>query len=188
MENASKAFIIAGAVLIAILIIGVAVRMFTSASDVTKTYDNQMQAIESSNFNSQFTKYVGAVQVGGTVQQYATIHDIITCANFAKNYNNEMQEDPTSAEGLVDPTHLTIELQGSTSSTKIEHLENKTEEAYIYLIRNCYYGDNIKPNVNDIISFEIEIKSQNSLGRINYVIFKTDDSRVNNAISIANSL
>ncbi len=63
MENASKALLIGGATLIAILILGVAVTMFRSASGVTETYDSQMQAIDSSNFNSQFTKYYGATRV-----------------------------------------------------------------------------------------------------------------------------
>ena len=42
MENASKALLMAGGVLIAILVLSLATRLFKSAYSVSKTYDDQM--------------------------------------------------------------------------------------------------------------------------------------------------
>ncbi len=70
MENASKALLIGAGVLLAILILNVATRMFHSASEVTETYDNQMQSTETRGFNANFTKYYGAPKEG---RNYTTI-------------------------------------------------------------------------------------------------------------------
>lgn len=57
MENASKALIIAGAILLAILLISLGIKVFTQAQDVTK--NSGMLKAEINAFNSQFTKYEG---------------------------------------------------------------------------------------------------------------------------------
>ena len=57
MENASKALIIAGAILLAILLISLGIMVFTQAQDVTK--NSGMSKAEINAFNSQFTKYEG---------------------------------------------------------------------------------------------------------------------------------
>lgn len=57
MENASKALIIAGAILLAILLISLGIMIFTQAQDVTK--NSGMSKAEINAFNSQFTKYEG---------------------------------------------------------------------------------------------------------------------------------
>ena len=65
MENASKALLIAGAILLAILIIGVGIAVFTNAQG---TIDSSMIAMteqEISAFNSKFLMYEGE-KVSGT--------------------------------------------------------------------------------------------------------------------------
>lgn len=57
MENASKALIIAGAILLAILLISLGIMIFNQAQDVTK--NSGMSKAEIQSFNSQFTKYEG---------------------------------------------------------------------------------------------------------------------------------
>lgn len=57
MENASKALIIAGAILLAILIISLGIMIFSQAQDATK--NSGMSKAEIQSFNSQFTKYEG---------------------------------------------------------------------------------------------------------------------------------
>ena len=60
MENASKALIIAGSVLIAILLIAMGVRVFSASSGTEKAQEETMKAAEISTFNSRFTQYVGS--------------------------------------------------------------------------------------------------------------------------------
>lgn len=57
MENASKALIIAGAILLAILLISLGIYIFTGAQDVTK--NSGLDAQEVSVFNSAILKYEG---------------------------------------------------------------------------------------------------------------------------------
>lgn len=57
MENASKALIIAGAILLSILIIALGIYVFNMAKGATNT--NALDELEVRNFNSEFTNYSG---------------------------------------------------------------------------------------------------------------------------------
>ena len=63
MENASKALIIAGAILLAILLISLGIMIYTQASGVVNT--NAMSEVEISSFNKKFTQY-GSSNVRGS--------------------------------------------------------------------------------------------------------------------------
>lgn len=78
MENATKALLIAGGVLIAIIIISVLVITLQKTGNVSKSYDKTVQTEEVTTFNSNFTKYLG---------QKITIHEVVTICNFAQNNN-----------------------------------------------------------------------------------------------------
>ena len=65
MENASKALIIAGAILLAILIISLGILIYNQASSVVT--DNSMDEVAISTFNNKFTNYAGS-QRGSTVR------------------------------------------------------------------------------------------------------------------------
>ena len=57
MENASKALIIAGAILLSIAIIGIGMYVFNMASGTINQANMSGQEIEA--YNSEFTKYEG---------------------------------------------------------------------------------------------------------------------------------
>ena len=57
MENASKALIIAGAILLAILIISLGILIYNQASGVVA--NNTMSEVDIQTFNQKFTQYVG---------------------------------------------------------------------------------------------------------------------------------
>ena len=65
MENASKALIIAGAILLAILIISLGIYIFTQASEITKS--NNLNEVEILNFNEKFKSFEGENVRGGEV-------------------------------------------------------------------------------------------------------------------------
>lgn len=60
MENASKALIIAGAILLSILLISLGIYIFTQAQTVVN--GSGMTKAEVSSFNSQFLKYEKAIK------------------------------------------------------------------------------------------------------------------------------
>ena len=65
MENASKALIIAGAILLSILIIALGIYVFNMAKGVTDT--KALDDLEIQQFNQQFTSYRGQVIGSGVV-------------------------------------------------------------------------------------------------------------------------
>ena len=65
MENASKALIIAGAILLAILLISLGIMIFNQAQDTVN--NSGMSQAEISAFNNQFLKYEGT-QKGSVVK------------------------------------------------------------------------------------------------------------------------
>lgn len=75
MENATKALLIAGGVLIAIIIISVMVITFKKTGNISKTYDKTINQEDVTKFNENFTKYLN---------KELTIHQAITITNFAK--------------------------------------------------------------------------------------------------------
>ena len=102
MENASKALIIAGTILISVMVLSTAVmliRMFGNFGNETaeKLYANKLQ-----EFNAQFTKHIN---------QKVTAHDIVTLANLAYQNNIELIDDPSI---ISNPT----ELENATSANK----------------------------------------------------------------------
>ena len=79
MENASKALIIAGAILLAILIIGLGVYIYRQAAGVIDT--GTMDQLVVSQFNAQFEPYLGNNVSGSNVKQ---LIKIIKASNRAK--------------------------------------------------------------------------------------------------------
>lgn len=89
MENATKALLIAGGVLIAIIIISVMVVTFQKTGNVSKTYKSNIDEEEITKFNTNFTKYVG---------EELNIQQAISITNFAKNNNVEVKNGKTTAD------------------------------------------------------------------------------------------
>lgn len=58
MENATKALLIAGSVLIAILLIAFGMRIFTSTGDTTQAVGGTMDATAATTFNAQFASFL----------------------------------------------------------------------------------------------------------------------------------
>lgn len=59
MENASKALIIAGAILISILLISVGVLVMNSINPMKKSAQDRSETMAIESFNAQFTSYEG---------------------------------------------------------------------------------------------------------------------------------
>lgn len=98
MENATKALLIAGSVLIAIVLIAVGLKILNSTSGVTKQVDDLSTTMEKSMFNSQYTKYEG--QRKGT--EVKSLLNLIYQNN--KNSNNKIKVAITDGDGGISAT------------------------------------------------------------------------------------
>lgn len=94
MENASKALIIAGAILLSILIISLGIAIFNQASGVVN--NNAMNEVEISSFNQKFTQYEGSNVKGSQIN--ALLNQVIQ--------NNVTYQDDTSKQVKIAPKTL----------------------------------------------------------------------------------
>ena len=69
MENASKALIIAGAILISILLISVGIMIFNSSNGLFSSATRSMSDQEKQMFNQKFTIYEGTKVSGSSVKE-----------------------------------------------------------------------------------------------------------------------
>lgn len=81
MENASNALLIAGGVLIGILILSLAVYLFTSFGTTSAEINQRNARQQIVEFNTQYTVYAN--------REDLTIYDIITVANMANQNNSQ---------------------------------------------------------------------------------------------------
>ena len=83
MENASKALIMAGGVLIGILILALAVYLFATFGAESREIHAQMEERQLTQYNAQYTIYANRSDI--------TIYDIVSVANLAKENNDYYQ-------------------------------------------------------------------------------------------------
>ena len=92
MENASKALIIAGAILLAIAIIGVGMYVFGNARDAVS--DTGLTDQQADSYNQKFTNYAGT-QRGSNVK---------TMCNTIANHNRTASDDSEVVAIVYDST------------------------------------------------------------------------------------
>lgn len=99
MENASKALIFAGSILITLMIIGVAVYIFQRGQNLNDNTASRAENAEIQSFNAQFSSYETVWNNGATFSdkhsRYTapstlnTIADVISAVNLASSTNSQ---------------------------------------------------------------------------------------------------
>ena len=106
MENASKALIIAGAILLAILIISLGIMIYNQASGVVN--NNSMTEVEVTTFNQKFEQYLGDKVRGANVKSLIN----------AVNTNNMSTDDTSKQVTLIGGKDVTIQGGAATGDYK----------------------------------------------------------------------
>ena len=94
MENASKALIIAGAILISILLISVGIMVMNSTDQVTGGMQQEMDSTAIQTFNSKFDNYIG-VQTASVARSLCST---IIASNASSSHIVTVNGKQTSAE------------------------------------------------------------------------------------------
>ena len=147
MENASKALIMAGAVLIAILIISLGVLIFKNMSN-SVVNDSSLQKEEISSFNSKLSPYLGKNKSGSQVKEM--IQKAVSINQDAKN-----REDPLR--------RVTVQLNG----TDIVSFAQGSKDVK-------YDGDYIRKNLPTNTYYEVTSKYNDDTGLIDTLYIKTN--------------
>lgn len=143
MENASKALIMAGGILVGVLILSLMVYLFADFGSTSAQINAQNKQNQLTQFNSKFSAYED--------KEGLTIYDVITVAGYAKE-NNKYYE-------------------GNQSNQIIVYLENKqiqdnTQEQYKQLIQT--ERTQMAP---DLPTYSCKIISYNPVGRVKEIKF-----------------
>ena len=119
MENASKALIIAGAILLSILIIGLGMLIFNQAKDAISNTGMDKQKVDA--YNSEFEAYVGD-NVNGT--RVRSLIDTVRTHNISN----------------VDDDTLKISVNNSTEASQLNNLKKSYKAGNIYKVEITEYS------------------------------------------------
>lgn len=143
MENASKALIIAGAILISILLITIGIVLINSGKDITTTGASQMASQNIQTFNSQFTAYEGTVK-GSQVRSLLNAvrasnvtdeaHQVaVYCAETETNISSTKQYSVAIYRATTNGTNSS-KPSGTAANQLVVPSDWKVENGYIYCI------------------------------------------------------
>lgn len=137
MENASKALIIAGAILLAILIIALGVFIFNKAKSATNMDDLSNQQVEA--HNSTFQNYEG--NINGT--QAKALIDAI------RNNNQQMPDDGDVTISSGKAGTVTISNTKATADlTKLKNAFDPTKQYTVSIVDYCTKDGQYKGYIN----------------------------------------
>ena len=178
MENASKALMMAGGVLIAVMVISFIVFILRKGGAMSAEYDTHMSDQELARFNGQFEIYD---------KDDNTIFDVITVANLAYDINKKANWDeqagvkvvltiPTGSSYAGSYYMLTTKKNNNVLSRscfwKSEELNNNSVQN---MYENGFIAENSEQDGTDkyIYKFECTNMGYNSItGKVDNVEFK----------------
>ncbi len=113
MENASKALLIAGAILIAILLISVGMMVMQSGQGIISGAEESMSAHEIELFNKEFENYIGK-------QKGSSVRGLMSKVKASNASHDEDHQVAVEFEGDADPDSISSTIRpASTYEVKI---------------------------------------------------------------------
>lgn len=142
MENASKALLIAGGVLISVIIIGLIVMMFNGLGEAQHQTELEKEIMQITKYNQKFEQYNGTILYGS---------DIISVINLADDYNAIKAKDE-ARYGFTEIT-LSVKIESEISIVRREDDSNYRN----YIIKKAQHKmgkvnttNNIRATMNTI--------------------------------------
>lgn len=148
MENASKALLMAGAVLLGIMVLSLGVLLFSSFGGTSSRIHDNIEENQATQFNSQFTKYVGKENV--------TIYDVVSMARLATQNNQNYEFAHRTVAGVTGVDRYISVICGNVS-IELGYLETQTVE-------------DVESHFNKLISEDLKLVGQNGLPKYNVTV------------------
>lgn len=129
MENATKALYISAGVLMGVMILSLAVMLFSSLQSYVGEYKKQVEFNELNAFNNKYQQYINT-------EQKLTIQDIVTAAGTAYEDNSSFNSDPNEWKEISkNSLYIGIFLNGNRIDQSIKEnmkslLEQNTNKKY----------------------------------------------------------
>lgn len=126
MENASRALLMAGGILIALLILTAGVVLYNSLNNNSKEHSNNQATIQAQHRNAKFEQFRGRDDI--------TIQEIVTIYDYIQEYKNKV------------PYTITLKVDGFvwgnlTISNKFDKFKTATENAEKYKCTEIEYSN-----------------------------------------------
>ena len=161
MENASKALIMSGGILIGVIILSIAVYLFTAFGGSSKQIQEQVDSRVIAEFNNNFLKYQGSEE--------CTIHDVVNLAKFAKKTNEQMGYDISDYQ---EPFYIQVILIGNGR----KELTQFTEQQLVNLLNDESVGKDASGNMIGSLQYykceEVRFDNPEQANRVSKVIFR----------------
>lgn len=138
MENASKALIMAGGMLIAIMVASLFVYLFTSYGKYADDMYDKINRRQQTEANNEYTKYEGAKD--------NTIYDVITVVNKAKDNNKSL--DLQSG----DRGYIYVGINGINSNLQNADTTTITNLLQTYAESGTKFGCNVFEDAEGLIN------------------------------------
>ncbi len=142
MENASKALIMAGTVIISVLLITMFVYVFREGSRVSENYDRQKQSEQLELYNSKFEFYN---------RENNTIMDLISVCNLAYDVNESTKSTNKTTSANIKERYTYDNTNAVRIEIKVGGATFCIPDEYIGLERN-EIGIGQNPNVDNKMS------------------------------------
>lgn len=135
MENASKALLIAGGVLIAVLILSIAVHLVVTYKEVGTAYEDMNVENEVKSFNNNFTKFIGRTDI--------TPQEIVSIINYCEEYEQNYGVAPEIDIKNASPYNIT-----KIKKDAIEFIITSTNNKWTFYcdVKNVSYDEQGKIN------------------------------------------
>lgn len=127
MENASKALIIAGAILLSILIISLGLMIFNQAKEVVSGSSGSMDEVEVSTFNSKFEAYEGDNISGSNVN--ALLNVVVS-----SNISNAAAGEEFKLINVTVPSDITVTTGTLNTATYLSRVNKKAQTGASYKV------------------------------------------------------
>lgn len=142
MENASKALILAGEMLIGVIVLGLLSFLFVSMGRSSKKINNQIETDRVLVFNNHFTDFNGRVDI--------TANEIVTVLNFAKKNNKDYNINKSSnSVYYVDVLVDNVSIIDYTKDQLNEFLKNNNINYFKCNAKYTKLGNNITVKYQD---------------------------------------
>ena len=158
MENASRALLMAAGVLLGVMIISIAVALFSSFGDSSANIMSEIEKSQIAEFNSQFTKYYG-------IENGISSHDVVTIVNLARESNTRYEVNNLNTYSDKS-LYIQVDVKNITNIEK-----NYTETNLVQLMKGKEVKYKVVQDENIIVNPYMidEINISETTGRVNYV-------------------
>lgn len=169
MENVSKALIIAGEVLIAVLVLSLAMVVIVKFGKFSANTNKRLSENELNNFNNKFYAFNGRINI--------TADEIASLINFAKENNDLHEVDLTNKQNAEYYVDVKILGDGNYNGSFFKFLSKKNGDDISKADFKNSINDFLKDSNNKLFYCNAGVKSVN--GNIIKVEVKDDNIKKN---------